>query len=463
MEQIKSFFSRCLSSEMFLIGLGIFSVLPFIIISVFNNPAADDFAFSVECSNHGYWGVQSWWYTHWFGRYFSTALLSLNPLLIQSFFLFKLIPVVLIIALFISLYYLARTLFVNAEKRQCLLFSLCFIFIYLFFMPNVAEGIYWFAGAITYQVANILTILLFISVIKLMQTKKIKFLFLSVLFVFCVIGSNELSMLIVDFILAAIFGYAFFKEKKINYSLLILLVFAFIFSLVVYFSPGNTVRGNTIPNDHQFAFSAWQAVIQTINHLRLWLPLSIVFILIFFDAFHKHIKAAWASNFNVHPTYVFILLCLILFIGFFTGYWSRGVCPAARTKNVLCFFYVAGFLYLGFSQLFYLKKKEKIFLVITPWARYLLFVIILINLSHKNNISTAYADLIKGTAYRYDAEIKERYEIIKISTGEDCTVPKIKSYPLTITVADISRDAGYPRNKYQAEYFGLKSIKTIEE
>lgn len=80
-----------------------------------------------------------------------------------------------------------------------------------------------------------------------------------------------------------------------------------------------------------------------------------------------------------------------------------------------------------------------------------------------NNIITAYADLVKGTAYRYDAEIKERYEIIKNSSGKDCIVPKLKSYPVTITVADISTYADYPRNKYQAAYFGLKSIKTKEE
>ncbi|HOV10792.1 MAG TPA: DUF6056 family protein [Bacteroidales bacterium] len=448
---------------MFLIVLGVFSVIPFIIISFFNNPAADDFAFPVEIHNHGFIGSQIWWYNNWLGRYFSSFLMSINPLVFNNFFLFKLIPIFLIASLFFSLLYLTGIIFTNKRKRGLLLLPLCFIFIYLFNMPNIVEGIYWISGSLNYLVPNILTILLLCSIIKLMQTKKIRFLFLSVLLAFCVIGSNELSMLIIDFILASICGYAFIKEKKINFSLLILLVFAFIFSLVVYFSPGNTVRGNTIPNDHQFAFSAWQAAIQTINHLRLWLPLSIVFILIFFDAFHKHIKAAWASNFNVHPIYVFIVLCLILFIGFFTGYWSIGSSPAARTKNVICFFYVAGFLYLGFSMLFYLKKKEKSFLMISPWVRYVLFVIILIGLSHKNNISTAYADLIKGTAYRFDAEIKDRYEIIKNSKGEDCEVPKLKNYSATIGIADITPYPDCSRNKYQATYFGLKSIKTKEE
>ena len=112
---------------------------------------------------------------------------------------------------------------------------------------------------------------------------------------------------------------------------------------------------------------------------------------------------------------------------------------------------------------FYLKKKEKSFLVISPWARYLLFVIILVSLSHKNNISTAYADLFKGTAYRYDAEIKEGYEIIRNSKGEDCIVPKLINYSATIGIADITPYPDCKRNKYQATYFGLKSIKTIEE
>ena len=463
MEQIKSFFSKCLSSEMFLIGLGIFSVLPFIIISVFNNPAADDFAFSVECSNHGYWGVQSWWYTHWFGRYFSTALLSLNPLLIQSFFLFKLIPVVLIIALFISLYYLARTLFVNAEKRLCLLFSLCFIFIYLFFMPNVAEGIYWFAGAITYQVANILTILLFSCVIKLVQTKKNRFLFLSVLFAFCVIGSNETSMLVIDLILATIFIYNFIIIKKINYSLLILLVFAGIFSLIVILSPGNFIRGEYYPNSHQIFNSAFQSFFQVLNHMIRWVPFTILVAIIFFDVFNKYIPLGSGSIFNVNPIFVIIVLCLILFAGFFPGYWSMGVSPPARTKNVIYFLYISGYLYLGFIMSFYLKKKERSFITISPWVRYLLFVIIIINLCYKNNIRTAYEDLAKGSAHKNNMELLNRYELIRNATTDTLIVPELKNHATTISAADITPYSDCGRNKYYAEYFGLKLIKTKEE
>ena len=105
MEQIKLFFSRCLSSEMFLIVLGVFSVIPFIIISFFNNPAADDFAFPVEIHNHGFIGSQIWWYNNWLGRYFSSFLMSINPLVFNNFFLFKLIPIFLIASLFFSLLY----------------------------------------------------------------------------------------------------------------------------------------------------------------------------------------------------------------------------------------------------------------------------------------------------------------------------------------------------------------------
>ncbi|MEP7170222.1 MAG: hypothetical protein ABI855_12690, partial [Bacteroidota bacterium] len=206
-----------LSGDLYVIIFGIITITPFVLISFFNNPAADDFCWYVKCQTLGFWKAQIDWYTMWTGRYFSCALLSLNPLGFKMFFTYKLIPFILIVTLFCSLYYLVSIVFLNLRKKKIILVTLFIQGIFFFQMPSISEGIYWLSGSITYQLANVLSILLFCFIIKLVQTKKIEFLIKSVLLSFAVIGSNETSMLIVVFLLVSFFIFNFVNTKKINY------------------------------------------------------------------------------------------------------------------------------------------------------------------------------------------------------------------------------------------------------
>ena len=87
-----------INSHYFLILLSVITIFPLIILSFFNNPASDDFDYSYESQVEPFWSLQIRRYFDWSGRYFSNGLISLDPLVYNNYFLFRLIPIVLIFA-----------------------------------------------------------------------------------------------------------------------------------------------------------------------------------------------------------------------------------------------------------------------------------------------------------------------------------------------------------------------------
>lgn len=455
--------SKLFKSSSFIIYFGLFAILPFILISFFIHPSVDDFCYNIQSRDLGFWTAQLTWYNDWTGRYFTSAILSIKPLVSGSFFIYKLIPVILLSSLFVSIYYLSSLLFVNLKRKGFLVFTFYFVTIYLMQMPSVAQGFYWLPGSISYQLPSILSILFLCSLIQLIKTNNWKYLLTSIFLVFFIIGSSETSMLLIDFLIGTIFIYKFYRDKKINKSILILLIFAMLFSLVVIISPANIIRSSNFPYKHQLFNSIFNSLLAFKNYLAIWLPLIILFTFIFYDYFRQEIGNYSSKIFNINPIFVFIIVCCIPFIGFFPGYWSLGGDPPLRTINTIYFYFLTGFIYFTFVVFFYLKQKSTSFLSFSKGVKYLLFVLIFIYLGHKNNVKTAYADLIKGKAYKYDLELKERYKKINNSKNDTIYVSKLKHRPSTIFFDDITSNPSNWKNECYDSYFKHKIIITNRE
>jgi hypothetical protein len=454
--------SKLFKSDNFIITIGILTILPFIIISFFNNPTADDFCYNCKSRDLGFWNAQLSWYIDWSGRYFSSAILSIKPLVSDSFLIYKLIPVILLISLFTSIYYLSSLLFVNLKKRDFFILTFFILTLYLIQMPSISQGFYWLAGSITYQLSNILAILLFCFLIKLIETNERKYLILSIIFAFLVIGSNEASMLLISFLIGVIFIFKSIQQKKINFSILILLIFVVIFSAIVINSPGNTIRASYYPNKNQIFYAIYKSILAVKSYLGIWLPFIIVFTFIFFDYFNKKIEIKTSKIFSINPIIVFLIVFSIPFIGFFTGYWSVGRIPPFRTINIIYFYFLIGLIYFAFIVFFKLKQNENDFITYSKWVKYLLFIIIFIQLGQENNIRTAYSDLISGKAYNYDLELRNRYKNIQNSTNEILYVPKLTYTPNTIFCGDITNDSKDWRNQCYDSYFKPINIITTD-
>ncbi|MDO7172753.1 DUF6056 family protein [Mariniflexile sp. AS56] len=449
--------SKLFKSDNFIFSIGFLTFLPLVTISIYNNPSADDFCFNIKSNDLGFWNAQISWYQTWTGRYTSSALLSIEQLVSEPFYAYKFVPIVLILGLFFSLYTLLSLLFINLKKRDILVLITLILILYFFQMPSISQGVYWLAGSITYQVPNILSIFLMCFLIKLLQVKNLIYLLLSILCSFLIIGSNEVSMLLIDYFIFTVFIYNSIHHKKINYSLLLLVLCITAFSILVVKSPGNTLRASYFPNKNQLIYSLFKSLVGLKSYIGIWLPLIILFILIYFNDFRRKANIITSQFFNINPFIAVLFVAIIPFLGFFTGYWSVGRIPPERTINVIYFMFLIGLIYISFGFFYYLKQKKSDFIIYTKSVKFLIYTLIFILLGQNNNIRVAYSDLISGAADRYNLELNDRYSNLKHKEAT-LTLPPLKNKPKTIFFEDISEDPNNWSNQCISRYWGLNSV-----
>ena len=445
----------------FIIIIGVFSILPFVLISYFNNPNADDFCYNVMSRDLGFLQAQINWYQGWSGRYFSTAILSIQALVSNTFLLYKLIPIILLVSLFGSIYWLITILFIDLKKKDKYVFSLFIVTLYLLQMPTIAQGFYWLAASVTYQLSNILATIFFCLLIKLIETNELKYLLFTIIISFLIIGSNEVTMLLINFTVLCLLLTKLIEQKKINYSILILFLFVLLFSSIVFLSPGNTIRSAKSGLEHrnEFLYSLTKTILATKSFLGKWLPLILYFQFLFFD-YIKNIKSIRFSKiFDANLIVVFLAVFSIPLVGFFAGYWSIGGIPL-RAINIAYFYFLIGFFYISIVIYLKLKQSNTDFITYSKWVKYLLFVLIFIKLGQDNNVKLAYSDLLSGKAYKYDMELKKRTFLIQENKKNKLEVPKLINKPVTLFNDDITNDDEDWKNKCCGQYYNYLQIRT---
>ena len=129
-----------------------------------------------------------------------------------------------------------------------------------------------------------------------------------------------------------------------------------------------------------------------------------------------------------------------------------------RAVNLIYFFFLLGVIYLAFVLYYKLKSEQKNFLAFSKWTKYFLFVLIIIRLGGNNNVRVAYSDLLNGTAYKYDKELRNRYQTIQNSNDEILVFPELTFLPKTIFFEDIKTNPKHWINQCYKSYFNHKEI-----
>ena len=129
------------------------------------HPFADDWSYAVAGMRTEL--LPRLWdeYHLWNGRYFSNILVLRGPMVLgleRGLVLYRLLPVALMLLTWASVYALIRAITTHAIDRwRAMLGGLLFLVVFLNLMPDLSEGIYWYTGSITYQLANALLLLLY--------------------------------------------------------------------------------------------------------------------------------------------------------------------------------------------------------------------------------------------------------------------------------------------------------------
>lgn len=471
----------------FIIFLSGMTIIPLLILSFFAHPAAgDDYFYSNSVIQNGFWEAQKMMYWGWQGRFFATALASVNPLVFGWIFGYKLVPIILIFLLLHSFYVLISEVTKRSlPLKTTLTLTAALFFLYVFNMPSLCEGIYWMVGTLTYQAPNIFTVYFFALLIRVYRTAEISkrriLVFISAGLLIAAIGSNETIMFILLVSLSSIFVYRFLMSRKIDALLGLLLGIAIIASCVVIFAPGNTARASHTPHQPDLIKALSVSTMGSVTMMAEWLGSPILLLTMMFIPLGLQISNKLKKDENPFAIHPLISTCMLLIVTgstFFPAAWARGNLGPLRVLNVGYLVFLLGWFFNIEVIIHYFNKSafklDKLFGYVYPILGVAVFCSLFMQ---HNNIRLAYSNLLppkmikgiisleprksdlRGTAYAYDMKMWKRYKALQQCQGDICEVKKFKSHPYAIFFEDIEENEKDWRNMTVASYFNKKGIK----
>ena len=450
-----------INKHYFFISIALVAVFPFFLLSLFNNPASDDFAYCNESQVRTFFDFQKHWYLEWSGRYFSNFLLGvIEPLLYKQFYWYKLIPVVVIIVFIGSIFSLLTAVKITTSKLEKVSLVGIFLFLYVYQMPDVYQGFYWIPGSLTYQLSQVLVLFFIAFLVKCFQSKKSVYLFISSLFLFAVVGSNEITAVSLLFLVFFAFLVHYLVLNKFSKTLFYILILAVCFTAVTVLAPGNAVRAEQIKIKHQLVYSLFRSLQLSISLLFKWMPIITICCLFFLKKIIQIIEQRINVQYLIHPFLSFIILFLLVYVSVFACFWSTNVLPPNRTLNVIYFFFIITFVYFIFSLIYHYLVSNKIDFAYSKSTKTSIGIIIVLCLFSTNNSTLAYYEFISGKAYKYDKEMTDRFELIENSKEEEIVLPALINKPQTVFSSEmgLTNDTNNWKNTAISRYFRKKSI-----
>lgn len=462
---------------------GILAILPFIILSFFIHPSADDFVLTTSRLDTGFWEYQKLAFNSWGGRYFGTLIVSLNPLVYQWSFGYQLFPVFLISACFFSVFLILKKIFTTILSGiEIIAYSLVFTALYFNVILSPAEAFYWLTGAATYTISSIFVLVLInLLIYREKNTSKnmktMGFITLVVLTI-CISGSNEIglaTLLLLFFFMILYDGYYY---RKIKISVVILFAIALCGGLIVFFAPGTQAKLDGLPYSLNLVYALSKSFQLSIFLLGYhfqnipWILFSII-VFPFFGHFQQKItlfRQLGKPNFGLSLLISFI----IIFSLYFTAYFSLGANPGWRVHNsIQIVFIILWIINLNSLYNFLASKKidikplPKLFvnLLMSVACFFIFFDFYIKDLKQepifRSKVSQAYYDLFFKIE-NYSRSMKNRLDFINRLDFHN--IPELIIFdetvePATIFYQDITNDSEHWINTAYSKYHGLKKVK----
>jgi Family of unknown function (DUF6056) len=462
-----------------------FALAPFLALSFFAHPAADDYVFAIKLRELGFIGAQYDWYIHWTGRFVSSALISAASYDLRWY---PIVPLCLLSGLAVAVLLLVRAVSArHAALGDQLLATLAALTIYVSHMPSPAHGLYWASASVTSQAGNIF-FLLAVGLVVAHERGQIRALTCAVfggLLLAAAGGSNETTMVAVVLLTvlalwsALVFGI---PARRVSIALL---AAALSSAAVVIGAPGNALRQMHYPSpgapvdallgagryaiEMSLAWALQASVLSAVLLLLPWvaripLPERV-----------QTILGRWPplslASLSLLPSAILVALAL-------PSLAATGAPPIRRTENIV----LAVFLLVLFAALI-----PAISVGIGPLPRHAIVPhhlriaarLLLALACLTPSVRTAWKDLLVRAA-PYKAELEKRDEalsrvaghgpmvadtsyrhgegVLDVGTRAVYKVPPLSNPPATIHHEDIDVHPGHFKNRALAIYWGLEAI-----
>ncbi|MBJ6799230.1 DUF6056 family protein [Geomonas propionica] len=447
-------------------------ILPFVVNCFFAYPQTDDFVYSVAARDLGFFQGQHDWYIKWSGRFTSTALLSINPLVYDSLAGYRLFFAILITAQLGSLYLLIHALTKRTLAwQEKLVFSLALLFACLDQVDDLRSWLYWMAGVATYQVAATMMILWLSLVLLVEQDRKYDnqwnkgaVLALSLL----LSGTNEIVLSLTFLLSLTWIAYQYVSKKTLAPFHIATFVAVATGSCIGVFAPGNFARMKSDYDTHRNIWAiAWNAFKASLASMEVWMTYPVTLILVtavFCTVISRpQLRAIYGS---IRILYSMGMLLLLVMVAFFIPYWATGMNPQNRVLNIIYFFFMIGLMVnvavisskLGDPALAFLKNipsKRYGFVVVA-------FLAVLFCLQ-RSNFVTVTKDLLSGDSLRYSREMQQKQSQVIHCAASHWTTDDVTTRPASLYFYFISSDSKDWVNSAYAAYFGKKSVSLVKK
>jgi hypothetical protein len=441
------------------LAIAILGFTPLYILCLYNIPSADDYDLYLSAHRKGFWESNKEVYNTWTGRYFGTSLTIAAQYLKDLGNAYFLIPLIYITCFLLALYFAVYQIF---KKRVGIsaIYGICFLLAYGYYayMPSLVETTYWLPGTMLYTTSLIFAFILLGSFF-LAINKGLKFL-LQTICIICLMGCNEIIIIITLGLLSLTNIIGYFNNKKRDNYLLALLFIALLFALVEMLAPGNYVRMATSSNAKSIIKSFAGSSISTLLIIAKNLPIIIAlsFILLFL------IPRNYTNNYFSNYRKLFLLNYIgIIFLCYALNYYSSGHLMAPRTENIVFAFVLFGGIFLGYHFLneikFFNNQHNSSVIFIKPAILSVVFLMQFFN--NRNNITTAYLDIITGQAKGLQQQYAQRHYILKANARKITYIEPLKNLPASLfykDLAHISQPENVWINQQVAAYYKCTGV-----
>lgn len=415
--------------------IAIVAIFPFVINSLYINPAIDDFLYAYRFFNVSLWNTIKDVYLHWSGRYFATFISIINPLLYSNFALSKIYSILVILLVITSIFYFVKT-FSNQKLTSIQICGLTAIILIPFvsYMPDIYAFFYWFSGYITYTIATANALFLISIIYKQIQNNQnfIRTLLFVIFHSLIIAGSNEFTIIQIH----GLFIITFLCVKKVRTNTHFFLfygVFTF-FTLIFLIAPGNFVRADICNISVSIQKAIYISLFYTKEFLLrfsgMFLSVGFVYLTIFAPRLHNP-----KPLISTHPIILAILFIGILFVLQFFSIFTTYTALLYRTENSTVLFALLGWVYILQRIYSEWSIQTKISKLLHHSNSKLISLVVFIAplMLPTSSITVSYKDLLSGDSNAYNNTRKIQHTILTNAQGSSSIeIPAFNSYPETL-------------------------------
>lgn len=470
----------------------ILSLLPLVIVAIYNYPADDDFSFTLPAatawvSTHSLRAVLSAIKDHtatiyriWQGDFTSTFMFALNPM-VFNIKLYFLANWYILAFLCLSAGYLVKSItnhWLNASSSTFWIVYTAVMILMLQFMPNIGESIYWFNGG-QYTVAACFMMLTLGLLVRCNQTQsKTRGLIRGLLLCFCgfILGGSFYGPALGAFVvLLMVCITSLITRMRMRWHTLATLAafcIAFYISLI---APGNTVRQELAGESLGALATVFSSILDSFDLMGSWFsPQLIAMLLLIIPVLWIPLKE---SNLPFkHPLWLSVILYGMFAATLAPGIYSGAGYGIPRYLNATYLYFLIALMgslvYAEGALIRWLERRAESdacchFLSATRQlgkrfsGGYLALCLVLLTLGGFSNTImnrpsiNAVKVLVSGEAAQYYSEMQDRQEYIRTTNSD---VVNVRTLSVTIPIFkhdQLPFQGNYGRVRYMKQYFEL--------